>query len=193
MPTRAVHTVVCTPANTSDVTQAEALLHGEEGIAFGDAATGRAQASRSVDEELARRDATGQAAPTRPQQSRDAIVNEIERLKASIRAKVEHPFRVIKRQFGFTKVRYRGLAKNTAQITTLFALSNLWMVRKKLMTLTDESVRSERNRPAAGARRPVSLRNRPKITWLGSSRDIERVRRLQFDPATRLIRRSLRI
>jgi IS5 family transposase len=42
----------------------------------------------------------------------------------SIRAKVEHPFRVIKQQFSFTKVRYRGLAKNTAQIVTLFALSN---------------------------------------------------------------------
>ena len=50
-----------------------------------------------------------------------------------MRAKVEHPFRVIKRQFGFVKVRYRGLKKNTAQIITLFALSNLWMVRSKLM------------------------------------------------------------
>jgi IS5 family transposase len=58
-----------------------------------------------------------------------AMVDEIEKMKASIRAKVEHPFRVIKRQFGFTKVRYRGLAKNTAQVTTLFALSNLWMAR----------------------------------------------------------------
>jgi IS5 family transposase len=46
---------------------------------------------------------------------------------------VEHPFRVIKRQFGFVKVRYRGLKKNTAQLVTLFALSNLWMVRGKLM------------------------------------------------------------
>jgi IS5 family transposase len=45
---------------------------------------------------------------------------------------VEHPFRVIKRQFGFAKVRYRGLKKNTLQITTLFALSNLWMARHKL-------------------------------------------------------------
>jgi IS5 family transposase len=54
-------------------------------------------------------------------------------MKASIRAKVEHPFRVIKRQFGFTKVRYRGLKKNTAQIVTLFALSNLWMARRQLM------------------------------------------------------------
>ena len=46
---------------------------------------------------------------------------------------MEHPFRVIKRQFGFVKVRYRGLKKNTAQLVTLFALSNLWMVRGKLM------------------------------------------------------------
>ena len=61
------------------------------------------------------------------------LTDEIERLKASIRAKVEHPFRVIKRQFGFTKVRYRGLKKNTAQITTLFALANLWMARRELM------------------------------------------------------------
>ena len=58
---------------------------------------------------------------------------EREQRKASVRAKVEHPFRVLKRQFGYTKVRYRGLAKNTAQIVTLFALSNLWMARRQLM------------------------------------------------------------
>jgi IS5 family transposase len=46
-----------------------------------------------------------------------------EHFKASVRAKAEHPFPVIKRQFGYTKVRYRGLAKNTAQALTLFALS----------------------------------------------------------------------
>ena len=62
-----------------------------------------------------------------------AMINEVERIKAGIRAEVEHPFRVVKRQFGFMKVRYRGLKKNTAQLTTLFALSNLWMVRGKLM------------------------------------------------------------
>ncbi|MGF6837754.1 IS5 family transposase [Paraburkholderia youngii] len=62
----------------------------------------------------------------------DAIYDEIERLKAGIRAKVEHPFRVIKRQFGYAKTRYRGLMKNTAQMTTLFALSNLWMARRVL-------------------------------------------------------------
>ena len=62
----------------------------------------------------------------------DALTDQVERIKASIRAKVEHPFRVIKRQFGHVKVRYRGLAKNTAQLQTLFALANLWMVRKRL-------------------------------------------------------------
>ena len=63
----------------------------------------------------------------------DFVAERVEKMKASIRAKVEHPFRVIKRQFGFTKVRYRGLMKNTAQIITLFALSNLWMARRQLM------------------------------------------------------------
>ena len=63
-----------------------------------------------------------------------AILEDLEKTKASIRAKVEHPFRVIKRQFGYTKVKYRGLAKNTANLMTLFALSNLWMVRKRLMS-----------------------------------------------------------
>jgi IS5 family transposase len=48
---------------------------------------------------------------------------------------VEHPFRVIKQQFGHMKVRYRGLAKDTAQLHMLFALSNLWMSRKMLMRL----------------------------------------------------------
>jgi IS5 family transposase len=61
------------------------------------------------------------------------VAERMEKMKTSIRAKVEHPFRVIKQQFGFSKVRYRGLAKNTAQIVTLFALSNLWMARRSLM------------------------------------------------------------
>jgi transposase, IS5 family len=64
-----------------------------------------------------------------------AVLEQLEKTKASIRAKVEHPFRVIKRQFGFTKVKYRGLAKNTANLVTLFALSNLWMARKRLLNM----------------------------------------------------------
>ena len=63
----------------------------------------------------------------------DALLDAAEKLKAGVRAKVEHPFRVIKRQFGYVKVRYRGLKKNTQQLITLFALSNLWMARAQLM------------------------------------------------------------
>ena len=68
-------------------------------------------------------------------------------LKASVRAKVQLPFRVVKRQFGYTKVRYRGLFNNTAQLKTLFASSNLWMTRWKLMAL-DEQVRPLTTRAA---------------------------------------------
>ncbi len=64
----------------------------------------------------------------------DNVIDELERLKDSIRGKVEHPFRVIKSQFGHVKVRYRGL-KNTAQLRTLFALPNLWIGRAKLLEL----------------------------------------------------------
>ena len=132
-----VHTVICTPANTSDVTQAEALLHGEEEIAFGDAGyQGAHKRPEATMKNWLVAMRPGKRRKLDPDNPRDAIVNEIERLKASVRAKVEHPFRVIKRQFGFTKVRYRGLAKNTAQLTTLFALSNLWMARRKLMAMT---------------------------------------------------------
>ncbi len=52
-----------------------------------------------------------------------------------MRAKVEHPFRVIKRHFGLAKVRFKELAKNTARVITLFALSNPWMVRRKLIVM----------------------------------------------------------
>ncbi len=132
-----VHTVICTPANTSDVTQAEALLHGEEEIAFGDAGyQGAHKRPEATMKNWLVAMCPGKRRKLDPDNPRDAIVNEIERLKASVRAKVEHPFRVIKRQFGFTKVRYRGLAKNTAQLTTLFALSNLWMARRKLIAMT---------------------------------------------------------
>jgi IS5 family transposase len=56
------------------------------------------------------------------------------KLKAAVRAKVEHPFQVIKCQWGYRKTRYKGLIKNTAQITVLFALSNLWMARRALLS-----------------------------------------------------------
>ena len=76
---------------------------------------------------------TGKCCALDKENEANALIDQAGKRKASVRAKVEHPFQVIKRQFGFVKVRYRGLKKNTAQLFTLFALSNLWMVRGKLM------------------------------------------------------------
>ena len=128
-----VHTVIGTAANEHDINAALALLHGEETDGYADAGY----------QGIEKRKQTGSArwhVAMRPGKRRklnlkdplDAIYDKIERLKAGIRAKVEHPFRILKRQFGYLKTRYRGLAKNTAQITTLFALGNLWMMRKAL-------------------------------------------------------------
>ena len=129
-----VHTVVGTAANVNDVTQGHGWLHGEETDVFADAGYQGA---------MKRPEATGVAwhVAMRPGKRRvldksrgsHQFVEQLEKIKAGIRAKVEHPFRVIKCQFGFVKVRYRGLAKNTAQLVTLFALSNLWMARKRLI------------------------------------------------------------
>ena len=63
----------------------------------------------------------------------ERLLDKVEQLKASVRTKVEHPFRVVKQQFGYAKVRYRGLAKNTARLTMLFALGNLWRVRSQIL------------------------------------------------------------
>jgi IS5 family transposase len=112
------------------------LLHGQETVAFGDAGyqgvEKRPDAKAGVTWHVAMRPGKRKALDKENNEA-DALLDQAEKLKASIRAKVEHPFLVIKRQFGFVKVRYRGLKKNTAQIVTLFALSNLWMVRSKLM------------------------------------------------------------
>jgi IS5 family transposase len=131
-----VHTVVGTAANVNDVTQAHALVHGEETDVFADAGyQGVGKRDETQDIEVnwhvamrpGKRKVLDQSTPI------GAILDKLEQTKARIRAKVEHPFRVIKRQFGHVKVRYRGLTKNTAQLHTLFALSNLWMVRRTLL------------------------------------------------------------
>lgn len=131
-----VHTVIGTAANVNDVTQGHGLLHGGEDVVFADAgyqgAMNRPEAT-GVTWHVAMRPGKRRALDMKSKSNR--LREEAEKLKASVRAKVEHAFRVIKLQFGYTKVRYRGLAKNTAQLKTLFALSNLWMARQKLMAL----------------------------------------------------------
>jgi IS5 family transposase len=130
-----VHTVRGTSGNVHDVVEGNSLLHGEEVMGFGDAGyqgvDKRPDAKQGVKWHIAMR--PGKRRALNMDNAADALLDQAEKLKAGIRAKVEHPFRVIKRQFGYVKVRYRGLKKNTAQLVTLFALSNLWMVRAKLM------------------------------------------------------------
>ena len=130
-----VHTVRGTSGNVNDVVEANSLLHGEEVEAFGDAgyqgAHKRPDAKAGVRWNVAMR--PGKRAALDKAKRIDLLTDQVEHIKASIRAKVEHPFRVIKRQFGHVKVRYRGLTKNSAQLSTLFALSNLWMARRRLL------------------------------------------------------------
>ena len=111
------------------------MLHGQETVAFGDAGyqgvEKRPDAKADVTWHVAMR--PGKRRALNKENAVDAMIDKVEKIKAGIRAKVEYPFRVIKRQFGYVKVRYRGLKENTAQLVTLFALSNLWMVRGKLL------------------------------------------------------------
>jgi IS5 family transposase len=131
-----VHTVVGTAANVNDVTQASALVHGEESEVFADAGyqgVGKRDETQDINVNWHVAMRPGKRKVLDKSTPMGTILDQLERAKARIRAKVEHPFRVIKRQFGHVKVRYRGLAKNTAQLHTLFALSNLWMVRRTLL------------------------------------------------------------
>ncbi|MFW8567348.1 IS5 family transposase [Orrella sp. 11846] len=130
-----VHTTVCTSANEHDVTQTHALLHGEEEYVFGDSGYIGAEKRPELEDvdvewHIAMKPSQRQA--IKDEEARE-LTGAVERTKASIRAKVEHAFRILKCQFGYRKVRYRGLLKNTAQVVTLLALGNIWMAREDLM------------------------------------------------------------
>jgi transposase, IS5 family len=133
-----VHHVECTAANVADVTQVHKLLHGGEATVYGDSGytgAGKRPELQAVPAGflIAEKPSKLRAMKNRRERT---YAERWERYKASVRAKVEHPFRVVKRQFGHIKVRYRGLAKNAAQMITLFALSNLWMARRRLLPAT---------------------------------------------------------
>ena len=131
-----VHTVTTTAANEADVEQVADLLHGKEEQVWAD--SGYRGAPARVDRQDLQWHIAARPSDIAklPEGRAKTKVRKAEHGKASVRAKVEHPFRVVKRQFGLVKVRFRGLAKNTAHVVTLFALSNLWMVRKQLMATT---------------------------------------------------------
>ena len=132
-----VHRVVGTAANVSDLSQTQELLHGEERVVHADAGyTGvekRAEISAhhpKVEWRVALKRSKIKALP-------EGWVKELtkgfETLKARIRARVEHPFHIVKNLFRHRKVRYRGIRKNTAQLHTLFALANLVTAKRALL------------------------------------------------------------
>ena len=132
-----VHAVIGTAANVSDVSQTHALVHGEESDVFGDAGyQGVEKRSENqgstADWHIAMKRGKRKALP---KDAMGKLMERFEKLKASIRAKVEHPFHVLKNLFKHRKTRYRGLAKNEAQLFSLFGLVNLVLARKRLMVL----------------------------------------------------------
>lgn len=133
-----VHSVTGTAANVADIAQAHALLHGQEKEAYADAG----YLGIEKREEIATRSpgVTWHVAAKRGQVKAMAegvlkeLTVQIERLKAQVRARVEHPFHILKNLFKHRKTRYRGLAKNTAQLHCLFALANLFIARRSLLS-----------------------------------------------------------
>ena len=133
-----VHTVTTTAANAADVTETSTLLHGDELTIHADAGYTGADKREELEDCTAQWHIAAKRGKIKamPEDAVKEATQALETIKAAIRARVEHPFRVIKRQFGYQKVRFKGLAKNTAQLLTLFALSNLWMARTQLMAIT---------------------------------------------------------
>ena len=126
-----VHHVTATAASAADITQLPTLLHGDEAVLYGDQAYWKeadrqAYEARGVRYRVNRRP-RGKAYPLSERW------RKINRARSRTRARCEHPFHVVKRLWGFAKVRYRGLAKNLARAHTMFALANLYAVRRQLL------------------------------------------------------------
>ena len=118
------HALATTPANVADVAVAHALLHGGEAEVHGDAGhggVGKREENRDADVDWRVAMKPGK----RRLLDKSGSAEAAERRKASVRAKVEHPFLYVKRHFGYAKVRYRGLAKNTQRIALLLGFANL--------------------------------------------------------------------
>ena len=132
-----VHTLVGTSANVADIKCARKLLHGQEKASYADAGYTGIEKHEEAAGEAGKR--TWYVAIKRGKIKKMAegeikeVTCQIEKLKAQVRAKVEHAFHVVKNLFGHRKVRYRGLKKNTAQLHTLFGLANLVLAKRVLL------------------------------------------------------------
>ena len=132
-----VHTVTGTAANVADIAETGKLLHGEEEAVFLDAGyTGIEKREEVQDKKVTWHVAMKRGKLKAMEEDElKALYVKRERLKARIRAKVEHPFHVLKNLFHYQKVRYKGLFKNTVQLFSLFGLVNLVLAKKKLLVL----------------------------------------------------------
>jgi len=130
-----VHTVVCTAANAADVTETPNLLHGTEREVYADAGyIGAEKRAELQDLHVTWYIAMKRGKLKAMAEGRlKALTEQAEHLKAKIRARVEHPFHIVKDLFRHRKVRYKGLAKNAAQMHTLFALANLVIAKRALL------------------------------------------------------------
>lgn len=133
-----IHSVETTAANVHDLTPAAELLHGQETVVYADAGyqgieKREEMKGKAVGFRVAMRPGKRRGLPDTPEGRLDDL---IETAKAHIRAKVEHPFRVIKGQFGFQKTRLRGMLKNSCKVNVLAALANLFMARHLLLCKT---------------------------------------------------------
>ncbi len=122
------HSLATTAANEHDLNQASNLLHGDEQFVFADAGYRGAEKRKALNTDAVQwhiAEQPGKLKRLRKHPRINKVILKTEYLKASIRAKVEHPFRIIKCQFGFIKARYRGLRKNDGKLAMLFALANM--------------------------------------------------------------------
>jgi IS5 family transposase len=130
-----VHSLVSTAANVNDVTQAGALLHGQEADAFGDAGyqgVAKREEAQGPHWHVAMKPGKRKLLT---ESSLGQMLEKVEKIKASIRAKVEHPFHVVKNLFRYRKTWYRGLAKNHAHLLSLFGLANLMIAKRQLLAM----------------------------------------------------------
>jgi transposase, IS5 family len=127
-----VHSVATSAASVADCHMLAELLHGEERKVWGD---GGYQGQTEAIKEAAPKAQDMTCRRTKFKDYVDEVQKKKNRSKSRVRAKVEHPFRILKRVFGFDKVRYRGIAKNHNRLCACFALINLYLHRKRLVPL----------------------------------------------------------
>lgn len=125
-----VHSLSTTAANVADITELPNLLHGQESEIFGDQAYWNEFHRQCAKASGIRYRVNRRGTSSKPLTEYQRFIN---RCRSSARARGEHAFHVVKRLWGFTKVRYRGLAKNTARLFTAFALANLYLLRRRLI------------------------------------------------------------